>query len=100
MPGKGIYAVHVKNARQEGLFRYLSMKQFVHRNTDGPDNPYAKVYGLREVREDFPNFTVRRSYKRFMHAPPLPVKWLPLQRMLGWHLWVHLTVRKTGRDIA
>jgi hypothetical protein len=25
-----------------------------------------------------------------MHAPPLPVGWLPLQRQLGWHLWVHL----------
>jgi len=94
LPGKGISAAHVKNAREEGLFRYLRMKRFIHRSTDGPDNPYAKVYGLREVREDFPDFSVTRAYKQFMYAPPLPVKWFPLHRMLGWHLWVHLTVRK------
>jgi len=100
LSGKGIYAAHVKNARAEGLFRYLRMKTFIHRNTDGPDNPYAKVYGMREVREDFPDFVVTRAYKRFMHAPPLPVAWLPLQRMLGWHLWVHSTTRKGGTTIA
>jgi len=91
---KGIYAAHVKNARKEGLFRYLRMNRFVHRSTDGPDNPYTKVYGLREVRADFPDFEVTLSYKQFMHAPPLPVKWLPLQRAMGWHLMVHLNVRK------
>jgi SAM-dependent methyltransferase len=99
MEGRGIYAVHMKKARQQGLLRYLRMKHFIHRNTDGPDNPYAKVYGIREVRKDFPEFVVRRAYKRFMHAPPLPVKRLPLQRILGWHLWVHLTVRKDGQEI-
>jgi SAM-dependent methyltransferase len=96
LPGKGIYAAHLKNAREEGLFRYLRLNRFVHRSTDGPDNPYAKVYGLREVREDFPDFAVTRSYKQFMHAPPLPIKWLPMQRAMGWHLMVHLTVRKKG----
>jgi ubiquinone/menaquinone biosynthesis C-methylase UbiE len=96
MPGKGIYAAHVKNAREEGLFRYLRMKRFIHRSTDGPDNPYAKVYGRREVREDFPEFKVTRAYKQFMHAPPLPVKWLPMERAMGWHLMVHLKVKKSG----
>ena len=99
LPGKGIYAAHVRNARQEGLFRYLRLNSFVHRSTDGPDNPYAKVYGLREVREDFPAFKVTRSYKQFMHAPPLPVKWMPLQKAMGWHLMVHQTVRK-GADLT
>ena len=94
LPGKGIYAAHVKNAREEGLFRYLRLNRFVHRSTDGPDNPYAKVYGLREVREDFPEFEVSRVYKQFMHAPPLPVKWMPLQRAMGWHLMVHMKVEK------
>jgi ubiquinone/menaquinone biosynthesis C-methylase UbiE len=96
IPGKGIYAAHVKNAHEEGLIQYLSMKNFVHRSTDGPDNPYAKVYGLREVREDFPDFKVTRAYKQFMHAPPLPIKSLPMQRMMGWHLMAHLKVRKHG----
>jgi ubiquinone/menaquinone biosynthesis C-methylase UbiE len=97
LPGKGIYATHVKNARKAGLFNYLRMKNFVHRSTDGPDNPYAKVYGPREVREDFPDFKVTQSYKQFMHAPPLPAKWMPLQRAMGWHLMVHLSVQKGGR---
>jgi SAM-dependent methyltransferase len=88
-PG-GIYGQHLANARAMGLWRYLRMENFIHRNTDGPLNPYAKVYDLRTVRRDFPDFKVVRSYKRLMHAPPLPVQWLPLQRALGWHLWVHL----------
>jgi hypothetical protein len=66
------------------------MGNFIHRNTDGPDNPYSKVYGLREVREDFPSFRIAHAYKRWMHGPPLPVSRLPLGRLMGWHLWVHL----------
>jgi ubiquinone/menaquinone biosynthesis C-methylase UbiE len=92
--GKGIYAAHVENARKEGLFRYLQMKQFIHRNTDGPYNPFARVFGVKDIKRDFPDFKVTRAYKRFMHAPPLPVKWLPMEGMLGWHLMVHLTPKK------
>ena len=51
------------------------MNTFIHHNTDGPGNPYSKVYGLREVRQDFPFFHIVRAYKRWMHAPPLPVSW-------------------------
>lgn len=85
-----ILAGHLANARRTGLFRYLRMKNFIHRNTDGPFNPYSSVYDLRKVRRDFPAFEVIRSYKRFMYAPPLPVRALPLERSLGWHLWVHM----------
>jgi SAM-dependent methyltransferase len=88
-PG-GVYAQHLENARSIGLRKYLSLDTFTHRNTDGPLNPYAKVYDLSTVRADFPDFRIERSYKRFMHAPPLPVQGLPLERLLGWHLWVHL----------
>ena len=90
----GIVGEHVKNARRLGLWRYLRMDAFLHHNTDGPHNPYSKVYDLRTARRDFPLFTVTRAYKRFMHAPPLPVSWLPLQRQLGWHLWLHMRPRK------
>jgi len=86
----GIYGRHVENARRVGLGRYLSMSTFVHRNTDGPDNPYSKVYGLADVRRDFPSFRVERAHKEFMHAPPLPVARLGLANVAGWHLWVHL----------
>ena len=86
----GIYGQHVENARQVGLRNYLAMQHFVHHNTDGPDNPYSKVYSLAEVRRDFPSFSVVRAHKEFMHAPPLPVARLGLARVAGWHLWVHL----------
>lgn len=88
-PG-GIFDQHLINARTTGLWNYLKMNNFIHRNTDGPLSPYSKVYDLAMVKKDFPNFEIIRSYKQFMHAPPLPVSWLPLQRFLGWHLWVHL----------
>ena len=84
---------HVRNARVAGLRNYLRLRNFIHRNTDGPLNPYSKVYDLAEVQLDFRRFEVVRSYKRFMHAPPLPVRWLPLAPLCGWHLWVHLRPR-------
>lgn len=91
--GKGKAAGHLVNARKEGLLRYLRLSNFVHRNTDGPDNPYSKVYGLREVAADFESFEIVSARKEFMYAPPLPVRWLPLSRYLGWHLWVWLKPR-------
>jgi len=97
-PG-GIVGGHLANARREGLWRYLKMSNFIHRNTDGPENPYAKVYDLATVREDFPDFEIERSYQDYMHAPPLPVTPLePLAGILGWHLWVHLRPRKCGQE--
>ena len=92
---KGLAGEHLANARKQGLGNYLKMSNFIHHNTDGPQNPYAKVYDLSRVRADFPDFDVERSYKDFMHAPPLPVSALkPLAGMMGWHLWVHLLPRK------
>lgn len=88
--GSGIVAEHLENARRMGLAKYLSMRNFIHVNTDGPRNPYSKVYDLKTVREDFAEFEIVRSYQCFMHAPPLTVGWLPLEKLLGWHLWVHL----------
>lgn len=87
---EGIYRQHLDNARRMGIWRYLNMNNFIHKNTDGPLNPYSKVYTLRAVRKHFSDFKIARAYKRFMHAPPLPVSWLPLEKLLGWHLWVHM----------
>lgn len=86
----GVLGQHLANARDVGLWRYLKMDHFIHKNTDGPLNPYSKVYDVKTVEKDFPRFRVIRAYKQFMHAPPFPVHWLPLERVLGWHLWVHL----------
>lgn len=91
--GPGIIGQHLKNARETGIWNYLKMENFIHRNTDGPLNPYAKVYDLKEVEKDFPLFRIEKAYKRFMHAPPLPVGKLPFEKSMGWHLWVHLRPR-------
>lgn len=91
----GIAGGHLANARKVGLRCYLAMPQFIHSNTDGPENPYSKVYSLADVRADFPDFELERGYQDFMHAPPLPVTPLKvLASILGWHLWVHLKPRK------
>lgn len=87
-------AAHLDNAMKTGLFRYLRLGEFVHHNTDGPANPYALVYDRWRAARDFPSFRVTRSYKRFMHAPPLPVRRLPGEAFMGWHLWVHLVPRE------
>ena len=92
-PG-GILGQHLANARAVGLANYLRMDNFIHRNTDGPLNPYAKVYDLKTVAKDFPDFRIVRAYKRFMHAPPLPVGGIPFAGALGWHLWVHMRPAK------
>jgi SAM-dependent methyltransferase len=89
----GMLAAHLANARKQGLFRYLRLSEFVHYNTDGPANPYALVYDRQRVERDFPLFRVARIYKRFMHAPPLPVHGLPGESLMGWHLWVHLATK-------
>jgi hypothetical protein len=99
-PTGGTLAAHLANAKDRGLTRYLRLGEFVHRNTDGPANPYALVYDCRRIERDFPSFRVTRTYKRFMHAPPLPVHRLPGQALLGWHLWVHLEPRNTQHEDA
>ena len=81
---------HLANAKATGLRRYLRLEEFINHNTDGPANHYSKVYDTRRIAQDFGSFRVTRTYKRFMHAPPLPVHRLPGESVLGWHLWIHL----------
>ncbi len=89
-PSGGMLAAHLANARDKGLFRYLRLAEFTHHNTDGPANPYAVVYDRRRLERDFPLFRVTRTYKRFLHAPPLPLHGAPGEAAMGWHLWAHL----------
>lgn len=84
---------HLENAQAAGLRRYLELDTFTHRSTDGPDNPFARVYSLPDVARDFPDFEITDASQHYMHAPPLPVHRLPGARRLGWHLWVSLTPR-------
>ena len=88
---------HLTNAEDVGLGRYLELDTFVHHNTDGPLNPFARVYDLAAVKRDFPSFEVVDSYQRYMHAPPLPVHKLPGAGRWGWHLWVHMRARDSQR---
>jgi SAM-dependent methyltransferase len=97
-PGPGMLAAHLDNARRIGLARYLRLDEFIHHNTDGPANPYALVYDRRRVQRDFPSFRVTRAYKRFMHAPPLPVHRLPGGTIMGWHLWIHMVPVHQQKD--
>lgn len=90
LPVSGKTAQHVENVGKTGLVEYLRLENFVHRNTDGPLNPFARVYTKSRVENDFPAFDIVRIWKSHMHAPPLPVRWLRLSRWLGWHLWVEL----------
>jgi SAM-dependent methyltransferase len=85
---------HLDNAESAGLRNYLAIDNFTHRSTDGPRNPYARVYSRDQVRWELPSFDLIYSQSRYMHAPPLPVRWLPAQRWLGWHLWVYLRARQ------
>jgi SAM-dependent methyltransferase len=91
--GDGMLRQHLDNAAEVGLRNYLSIENFTHRNTDGPLNPFARVYSVPEVEKDFPKFQVTESFQRYMHAPPLPVHGLPFGDRLGWHLWVTLQAR-------
>lgn len=92
--GNGIYADHLANAKRIGLANYLSMANFINVSTDGPFNPYSKVYDRHKIASDFADFDVIEAHKEFMHAPPLPIGWLPLAGMLGWHLWATLKPKK------
>ncbi|HEX6357322.1 class I SAM-dependent methyltransferase [Actinophytocola sp.] len=94
VPFKGILRQHLDNAEEMGLRSYLDVETFTHRNTDGPLNPFARVYSPAEVERDFPNFELAESFQRYMHAPPLPVHGLPYGDRFGWHLWVTLRARQ------
>jgi len=92
--GSGIYGDHLANAKRVGLGEYLKMRNFLSVSTDGPFNPYSKVYDGAEIEKDFADFEIVETHKEFMHAPPLPVGWMPLSSVLGWHLWATLRPKK------
>jgi hypothetical protein len=93
VPRSPLLRQHLANAEADGLGNYLKLDNFTHRNTDGPLNPYARVYSRKDVVEEFSEFELTQSFSRYMHAPPLPVHGLPGARWLGWHLWLHLRAR-------
>ncbi len=89
----GIYGHHIAQSREKGLWNYLKMQNFINVNTDGPFNPYSKVYDVNEVKKDFTDFEIIETHQDFMHAPPLKIGWLPLAKWLGWHLWAKMRIK-------
>lgn len=89
-----IYNQHIENAKEIGIFNYLKMSEFINRNTDGPLNPYSKVYDKYTIEQDFKDFEIKNICKDFMSAPPLPITNFLGASLLGWHLLVNMSVRK------
>ena len=53
---KPLFRKHLDLSRKTGLFKYLGTANFLSRNTDGPDNPYSRVYSRNEVEATFQDF--------------------------------------------
>jgi len=93
-----LLAGHLQNAEEFGLLTYLRNPLFMMRNTDGPGNPYSKVYDPQDIATDFAEFRIEDTRVHFLNERHLPVfKLLPrsvrtyLASKLGWHLWATLT---------
>jgi ubiquinone/menaquinone biosynthesis C-methylase UbiE len=87
---------HLENVKQFGLGRYLSTECFLSHNTDGPDNPYSRVYTKKDIAKVFNKFHFYAFRQYFLNERQLPfTKMLPgnlkkyLSSQLGWHLWCY-----------
>ncbi len=88
----------LKNAEESGLLTYLRNLLFLMRNTDGPGNPYSKVYDRHDIATDFAEFNIVKSRVDFLNERHLPIfNLLPqsvrsfLASKFGWHLRATLT---------
>ncbi len=91
-----LYRKHIENAEKTGISKYLSGENFISKNTDGPDNPYSKVYSEKDVEDTFDKFHFHAFKHYFLNEKHLPFfKILPgsfkkiLSKKLGWHLWCY-----------
>jgi len=89
-----VFRKHISNASAIGLRRYLSKDTFLSRNTDGPDNPYSRVYSRSEVAAVFNAFSFFRFDQYFLNERQLIIFKIvpeflkrPLAKIFGWHLW-------------
>jgi SAM-dependent methyltransferase len=93
---KRLFRAHLGNAQDCGLIRYLAASTFLSKNTDGPDNPYSRVYSRKDVNETFFLFRFIRFEQHFLNERQLVFFRLvpdfiktPLSHLLGWHLWCY-----------
>jgi len=82
---------HRQRFRDRG-FSYLSTKEFLSANTDGPGNPLSKVYSRSEALELFRQFHNVKTEIHYLNRRRLPLigHWLPqnFDRRWGWHLYI------------
>jgi len=88
-----------KLERHAALWRGAAMsdEEWLSRNTDGPDNPFSRVYGEDDGRELLSRFEVLANQARFFDARHwgLPGRLLPaavvrgLGERWGWHRLIH-----------
>jgi ubiquinone/menaquinone biosynthesis C-methylase UbiE len=96
-----------KLERHRELYRTskrASNQEWLSRNTDGPDNPYSRVYNAEEAARLFEQFEVLANEVYFFDRQ----HWGPLSKLMpesmarwlgarwGWHRVIH--ARKPGRD--
>jgi hypothetical protein len=94
--------IHKGRLRAHGL-SYLFGPDWLNRNTDGPENPLARVYSKRTARELLAGFTDFRFQVVNINRRHVPVvgplmsarmeRWLAAR--YGWHL--HIFARKDPR---
>jgi ubiquinone/menaquinone biosynthesis C-methylase UbiE len=96
-----IFYHHIDNSKKIGFFKYFKMSNFIHANTDGPKNPYSKVYTLSTLCSYFSCFDLFKNKIHFLNERHFPgIKLLPLKFRLylaskfGWHLWGFLKNNK------
>jgi ubiquinone/menaquinone biosynthesis C-methylase UbiE len=90
----------VKMERHKELYRTIgkmSDEEWLSRNTDGPDNPYSKVYGQAEIEEVLHQFQIHRNEVRFFDYRHWGISGRLLPRFVvntlgkrwGWHRVVY-----------
>lgn len=87
---------HILNFKVQG-FSYLRLKNFVHKNTDGPANVYSSVWTRKSISPLLSHFSsvhFKVHYLNERHLLGLQ-KILPknfkdrLAKLIGWHLWAY-----------
>jgi len=86
---------HRKNFKSLG-WKYFTMKEFLHKSTDGPDNIYSSVWNSNtssKLFKEFDNIKFKIHFLNERHL--LGVQKIlsngmknKLARMYGWHLWI------------
>jgi SAM-dependent methyltransferase len=88
-----VLAAHRELLREHGLHYLTDLELFLNHNTDGPGNPYSRVYGRQEAAALFARFArVEQAVRNInMRSYPRVAQRLVPQgfdRRLGWHRYI------------